>query len=311
MRSKLKWIIPFTLLVILVAVYLFPLPRQSFDELSADVPERQRLEYQGFKNQFTPHRLVVDGVTWEYIAAGPDREAILFLHGMTGAYDIWWQQILALRQEYKFISVTYPALDSLEELSQGIIAILEAERISTVSIVGTSLGGYLAQYLVARYPERITRVIFGNTFPPNDIIRQNNSTLGSLLPFLPEWSILRTLQRSIEERVYPASGNDAFTRAYLIELVSSRVSKAQLVSRYQTVIEPFNPSDPLALGIPVMIIESDNDPLVEESLRLLLKQTYPFSQVNTFSGAGHFPYLNRAEEFNNLLLRFLKQPRME
>jgi len=62
--------------------------------------------------------------------------------------------------------------------------------------------------------------------------------------------------------------------------------------------------DPEALGIPVMIIESDNDPLVAPILRAELKTTYPSAIVHTFTGAGHFPYLNRAEEYNRILDSF-------
>ena len=311
MRFKLKWFIPAALVIIVIAVYLIPPARSTFDELAENVPDRQRLQFQAFKNQFAPHRLIGNGTSWEYITLGPEREAVLFLHGMTGAYDIWWQQIFDLRLDYKLVSVTYPAVDSLEELSQGIIAILDAEGISAVNIVGTSLGGYLAQYLIATHPERILRVVLGNTFPPNDILRQENGLLGTALPFLPEWTIMRTLQGSITDSIYPASGQDDFTRAYLLSLTSGGISKAQVVARYRTVIESFAPADPFVLGIPVLIIESDNDPLVNETLRSQLRQTYPYAQAFRLTNAGHFPYLNQWQEYNQLLQRFLLEPSIE
>ena len=311
MQLKSKWLFLAVLLFILVVVYLVPSPEKSFDELSAEVPESQNLLYQGFKNQIVPRHLIVDGLSWEYIVSGPEKEAILFLHGMTGAYDIWWQQILELRSDYKIISITYPAADSLEELSQGIIAILDAEAVPKVNIVGTSLGGYLAQYFVSQYPDRIIRAVFSNTFPPNDILRKENALIGTALPFLPEWTIMQTLQGSITDRIYPASGQDPFTKAYLLALTSGRISKAQFVSRYHAVVESFTPPNPFKHGIEVMIIESDNDPLVEEALRSQLRQTYPYAQVYRFTNAGHFPYLNRWSDFNALLLQFLKLPPIE
>lgn len=53
-----------------------------------------------------------------------------------------------------------------------------------------------------------------------------------------------------------------------------------------------------------MIIEADNDPLVEESLREQLKATYPSAQVHTLRGVGHFPYLNEPEAYTALLAGF-------
>lgn len=82
------------------------------------------------------------------------------------------------------------------------------------------------------------------------------------------------------------------------------MSKAQLVGRYYCVIEKFVTPTPT---IPVMIIESDNDPLVELTLREQLKATYPDATVYTFSGAGHFPYLNHAQEYIQLLVDFLSE----
>ena len=40
--------------------------------------------------------------------------------------------------------------------------------------------------------------------------------------------------------------------------------------------------------VPVLIIESDNDPLVELKLREQLKATYPNSTVHTFLRQGIF-----------------------
>lgn len=59
------------------------------------------------------------------------------------------------------------------------------------------------------------------------------------------------------------------------------------------------------LGIPTLIIEADNDPLVDVGLREMLKTVYPSANVKTFHQAGHFPYLNRPEDYSRALLEFL------
>jgi len=93
--------------------------------MKQNVPEAQVKAFLAFRNSFAVHRLEINGVKWEYIAAGSGQEAFLFLHGLSGAYDIWWQQIQALRGNFRVISVTYPAVDSLEGLSDGVLAILD------------------------------------------------------------------------------------------------------------------------------------------------------------------------------------------
>ena len=68
-------------------------------------------------------------------------------------------------------------------------------------------------------------------------------------------------------------------------------------------VEPFDSPDMAALGIPVKIIEADNDPLVEKVLREQLKETYPTANVTTLSN-GHFPYLSMPAEYTSILAVF-------
>ena len=308
MRSKFR-IIALVLLVALLAVYFWPVPRVAFEEVYAKVDPDVVASLQDFRAAHPPQIIEVDGAKWEYVSFGEGEETILFLHGMTGAYDIWWRVMEELQTEYRVISVTYPAVGSLEEMSAGALAILDAEGVDKADIVGTSLGGYFAQYLVANHPDRVSRAVFANTFPPNDLIKEKNGTIGALIPFLPEWLVIDVLRGSFAEAVYPASGNDELTLAFLLEISYGRMSRAQVAGRYRGVVEKFDVANPDALGIPVMIIEADNDPLVEAVLREQLKETYPSAVVHTMSGVGHFPYLKFPEEYAQFLREFFATAR--
>jgi len=292
------------LFVLLLMVYLWPVPQKSFAELSGNVSPQERQSLLDFRSQHPPRHLQVNGKDWEYVAFGGGEKAILFLHGMTGAYDIWWQQMVPFSEHYRVISLTYPPAETLEELSQGVLAVLDAERVQSAHMVGTSLGGYLVQYLMVHHPERIEKAILGNTFPPNDILRQKNESLIRILPFLPNWVVMNVFRKNFVETIYPAAGHSELVLAYMLEQVSGRMSKAQVVGRAKAVIDPFEPPDPQALGIPVMIIEADNDPLVEAVLREQLKATYPTAEVHTLHAVGHFPYINEPDTYTELLRSF-------
>ncbi len=305
MRVKTKWLVLIFLIVLILGVYLYPVPRVPFEKTYAKVDSAQTQSLQSFRAAYPAQTLKVNGVKWEYVAFGEGKETILFLHGMTGAYDIWWNQMIALQDAYRVISVTYPAVDSLSEMSHGVLAILDAEGVGQVNIVGTSLGGYLTQYIVANHPDRVLRAVFSNTFPPNDLIAEKNKSIGSALPFLPEWLVIDVLRGSFADSVYPASGNDELTLAFLNEISYGRMRKAQVVGRFHSVVEKFSPPDVAALEIPVMIIEADNDPLVELVLREQLKVTYPTAEVWTLTGVGHFPYLNHSDAYTQLIKTFM------
>jgi maspardin len=303
MGDSLRWLIPLALILIVAVVYLFPTPEKSFEELYAKVDARTVNSLLAFREAYPVRTLELRGVHWEYLALGDGPETILFLHGMTGAYDIWWQQMETLQDRYHVISVTYPAVNSLEEMEQAVMAILNAEGVEHFYVVGSSLGGYFAQYLVTRHPHEILGTIFANTFPPNDILAEKNKTIGTMLPYLPEWLVMNVLSSSMRESVYPASGESELVLAFGLEQTYGRMSKAQVLGRYRCVVEPLAVPDMAILGIPVMIIEADNDPLVEEALREQLKETYPTAEVVTLSN-GHFPYLSMPAEYTTYLENF-------
>jgi len=295
---------PAILFLAVLTLYLISTRPVSFQQLYARVDDETTRSLQAFRRAHPVRHLTVDGVAWEYLALGQGDETILFLHGLAGAYDIWWQQIETLCERYRVLSVTYPPVDSLQAQSHGMMAILAQEQVSAVNVVGSSLGGYLAQYLVAKHPGKIKRAILANTLPPNEILARKTRA-ARLLPVVPEWMILLGLRLNTSRGIYPTSEHSEIVRAYLLEQSYRTMSKAQFIARYRCVIDPFTPPAAQEQGIAILIIEADNDPLIEKTLREMLKATYPSALVHTFHDAGHFPYLNRPQVYARLIERFL------
>ncbi|MFA5836125.1 MAG: alpha/beta hydrolase [Bellilinea sp.] len=294
-------LIPLLIILILAGIYFWPVPRQEFTQVYSLAPADQVESLQAFRSNNPPASLEVDGLKWEYLSTGSGPQTIVFLHGMTGSYDIWWQQIETLKVNYRVITVTYPAAASLAKMENGLLAILAQEGVDKFNVVGTSLGGYFAQYLVSRNPDRIEKAVLANTFPPNDLIKEKNGAIGSLIPYLPEWLVIKVLRGSFASSIYPASGNDEMTLAFLNEISAGRMRKAQVAARYACIVEKFYP--PTDTAIPLLIIEASNDPLVEASLREQLKTTYPAAQVVTVDN-GHFPYISTPDFYTQTLKDF-------
>ncbi|AUD01475.1 alpha/beta fold hydrolase [Spirosoma pollinicola] len=303
MKKRLLWLI---LIVLIVAVYLYPVPKKDALDLYTGTDKTLINGLAAFRKQPTS-TINTQGYDWTYLVLGKGPKTILFLHGMTGGYDFWWQQMNALSRDYRVISVTYPPVDNLPSLGNGIVAILDKEKVDTTAIVGSSLGGYLTQYLAATYPNRVTKAVFGNTFPNNDSLKEKNGTKVAVATWLPEWLVMGGLRQNLLDVVIPASENNPLAGAQLLENTYGRMSKAQFLARYYCVVDKFHPIDSKQTAIPLLILESDNDPLVPADLRMKLKQYYTTAQVHTFHQKGHFPYLNGPAEYNAVLTAFLSK----
>jgi pimeloyl-ACP methyl ester carboxylesterase len=292
------------LLLIGLIVFLLPVREKTFADLY-DEDEGTIITIEKFR-EIPLQSLAVDGTDWNYLHTGTGERALLFLHGMGGAYDIWFQQIQPLKYEFKIISITLPEVHSLAEAVAGITAILDAEGVEKTSIIGTSMGGYIAQYFLQHHPDRLDRLVLGNTFPPNHLYKRENGGMRRLVPFLPEWFIMKKFRNNVREKVVPASENSALVEAYLNEQYSGYMSKSQFIGRMDVVLDYFDPVfDSTQVNIPKLIIESDNDPLIPPILQEAIRSLYPESRVFTFEGKGHFPYLNQPEEYTQALRRFL------
>ncbi|PHN08229.1 alpha/beta fold hydrolase [Flavilitoribacter nigricans] len=292
------------LLLIGLIIYLIPVQKQTFSELYDEDPGTPQLLAQ-FR-EIPVKELEIEGVDWTYLLTGKGDRKLVFLHGMGGAYDIWWQQIENLKYDFQIISITLPEVHSVEEAVAGILAILDAEGIDKSSMVGTSMGGYIAQYFLLTHPDRLNRLVLGNTFPPNHYIAEKNAGMRRTVPFLPEWYLMRKFKENVSQVVVPASGNSALVEAYLHEQYSGYMSKQQFIGRMDVVMDYFEPKYNIVhVDVPKLIIESDNDPLITPELRSELQFLYPEAAVFSFAGQGHFPYLNQPDGYTQTLRRFL------
>lgn len=299
----IKYVLPIILALLLI-IFFFPVPHKSFNELFKG-EESTKEAFNNFRTK-PLKQLTQDGVEWNYLSMGEGPNTILFLHGMGGAYDIWWQQMEALKNQFKVISMTLPAVDKLETVGEGLIGILAQEGVEKCNIVGSSMGGYICQYMVNAYPEKISKAVFANTFPPNDILVGEYAGMQKALPFIPAWYLMKNFRTSVDQRVMPAADNSALLRAYLMEQYYGGMTKEQLGGRLDIVLEHFDLEQGAAQkAVAKLIIEADNDPLVRPELRAMLKATYPEAAVHTFEGKGHFPYMNDPDNYNFVLRNFL------
>lgn len=292
------------LAAIIALLYIIPAPQKSFFKLYSDsVPIAHKLY--NFRSR-PLSSIKVDHSYWSYYSGGKGEKTILFIHGMGGTYDIWWNQINELEKDYKVITFTLPKkIDSLQKAERGIRAILERENEDRFIVIGTSMGGYIAQYLIKTMPKSIEKAVFGNTFPPNRLYIKVNRIKRKYLPLLPEIIIWKLAQNEMKQKLLPAGHYDKVLEAFLPGL---SFSKRQFFNRYDVVVDWFEATSQTSQmkTIPKLIIESDNDPLIPILLRAKLKVTYPEAQVYTFHQEGHFPYLNATEKYNAVLRGFLR-----
>jgi len=257
-----------------------------------------------------PERCVRLGTAeWRYRVLGSAPRALLAIPGGELVNDLGFEFALAISDAHRVIYPAYPRVSSIEELADGVCAILDAEKIGQAAILGASFGGSVAQVCVRRHPDRISALILSNTSVPLRYLTPAKRLLELSFRAMP-WSVTTSLLRkTLVKAVDPAGTAGEFWRAYLDELLSSRLTKADLLSNLHIQYDyyrrfQFTPHDLDKWPGRVLIAESDTD-VLGPRLRQALRRTYPNAEVRTYHNGGHATMFLRFDEYLAMVREFL------
>jgi pimeloyl-ACP methyl ester carboxylesterase len=282
-----------------------------FDQYYRNVSPQTADELVRFRATHPLKHTFVHGIQWEYIAAGRGSEALLILPGLLGIGEMSFQHIRAFETEYRVIAPSYPfEITTMKQMTDGVAAILEAEGIRRVHVLGGSYGGMIAQCLVRHYPQRVLSLVLSHTGGPRPDRAATNRRFIALLRLLP-MSVLRfMLKGATRKSLKDAPEQIPFWEAYSNEMIA-HVSKADLISRYQAAVDfdvhaAFAPDDLKDWPGRILILEGDNDPIAEAPARAALKALHPQASVHTFHGSGHIASIAKVDEYVAVIKRFLR-----
>jgi 3-oxoadipate enol-lactonase len=113
----------------------------------------------------------VNGITLAYDVQG-DGPWLVLCHSLGMNRQMWFGQVPAFAQRYRVLtydarghgeSTKAPGPYSFELLADDLHRLLEAEGVSSVAVVGLSLGGNTAQAFTAAHPEMVRALVLSDT----------------------------------------------------------------------------------------------------------------------------------------------------
>jgi pimeloyl-ACP methyl ester carboxylesterase len=258
-------------------------------------------ELAAFRAGHTPRSLTQGGVSWRYYAGGSG-PVLLRLSGALGLAEFSFQQISLFERKFRVITPDYPPVRSLEQMTDGLIAILDAEGVERAHVIGGSFGGLLAQALVRRAPERVASLVLSHTGAPDGKRRRVGTAIVTAAPI----QLLRALLKARLGRTLDAA--DTFWRRYFDRAVE-QMTKADILSRVRLQAEfgaqRWSAQDLARWPGRALLIEGENDPLFPPAARARLRALYPTAEVYEFRGTGHAAAVLKPEEYAAVVTRFL------
>ena len=116
-----------------------------------------------------------DGKVYYWVSENmiKDRKNLFFLHGMTGDHTMFAQQYEYFKDKYNIILWDAPAHGKsrpfknfdYEICAISVKKIFDAENIAAAVFIGQSMGGFITQAVIKRYPEIVSAFVSIDSTP--------------------------------------------------------------------------------------------------------------------------------------------------
>jgi pimeloyl-ACP methyl ester carboxylesterase len=174
---------------------------------------------------------------------------------------------------------------------------------SPIHLLGSSVGGWVAQHFTKQYPDQIKSLIIANSFANNQQLRRDNLFSYWLSKLIPTPLLLRTFLRNIASTIAPFDESGVLME-YFKETVME-MGKYILRNRLSWSLQK-NALLKLDPKIPKLILYTQDDPIISKTITASTISDYPEAQIANLPEGGHFPYLSRPQEYGQAVLKFLK-----
>jgi pimeloyl-ACP methyl ester carboxylesterase len=275
------------------------------------------------------HRIRIDGREVNYVDMGTG-PALVFVHGLGASWQSWLENIPEFARDHRVVAMDLPGFGysempeadiSIERYARWCFSLLDALGIDAFSVVGNSMGGFIAAEMAIREPARVQRLVVVSAAVFWQDYRRAQPLVG--LARLSEAYVARALTRSTDavatrSRLRSwALATAGFRYPHLIapELAHELVRSARRTDGFLPALEaladfPLEEELP-KIGCPTLIVWGAHDTLVPVKDAKRMQELIPGARREVFERTGHVAMLERPERFNRLLRGFLDEDRTQ
>jgi pimeloyl-ACP methyl ester carboxylesterase len=244
-----------------------------------------------------------------YTLTGKGDTTIVLVHGWCINKEYWKQQQDALSKQYTVVALDLGGHGqsghnrnnwTVEEYSKDVQAVINGLELKNVILVGHSMGGEIILQTALSLKDKVIGFIgvdnfkdFTTSFSP----QQEQEIKGFFDAMKTNFDTTAAMYTSMA--LFPAGSTDTVS----VNRVIRSIQESDSVMAIQTLesLMQFTLKDSTLLSqltIPVNLIVSDYTPTNEEQLKKICTAGY---NIFTVKGSGHYPMIEKPEQFTQLL----------
>lgn len=242
-------------------------------------------------------------------------KAVVLLHGFGEDHKVFDDLIVGLSSEYLVIapdipgsgnSEYQPQLKSLTDIAEIINSIAEHECLDKITVIGHSMGGYIALAYAEKYPEKIEKLgLFHSTALPDS--EEKKQGREKSIQFIEKSGS----ERFLKEMIPGLFGKEtAENNPELIQQTFEQYktfNPEALIQYYRLMMARPDRTDVLKHAkFPFLLILGEQDSLIPLEKGLELAKLAAFTQVEIFTQSGHMGMLEEPEKAIRVVKEFLQ-----
>ena len=243
-------------------------------------------------------------IAWERRGSGPP---LLLVHGLGYARWGWEPVVDGLARSFEVLlydnrgigeSEAPPGPYTAAQLAGDAVQVLDEAGVERAHVLGTSLGGMVAQELAESHPDRVDRLVLACTTPGG----------AESFPMPEQTAALMqrgaSLREYVENALAPPAAPDLVER-----ILAHRERTAQPLEAWQAQADAavaFDGFDRLGeLEAPTLVLHGTEDVVVDPRNAVLLAERCPGMRLEWFEGGGHLFFWEQPDRFVGVVTEFL------
>lgn len=227
-----------------------------------------------------------DGLVW-FESPNADKPTLVMLHGVNDNAGTWFTVAAALAQRFHLVLPDLPGHGESEPQNAPLPISVLVDRIASIlptepfTLLGNSLGGWLAMLYTLRHPERVEKLIL-------------ESSGGISRPFaIP---LLATNREDAVTILRAVHGPNFVAPEWVIDALLERAQDSPMLRVTETE-EHFVDARLAEITTPTHLIWGADDGILPVAYAEELQRGIPGAQLHVIEGAAHIPHLQQPHRY--------------
>lgn len=246
---------------------------------------------------------VIEEDGFKYIEAGKG-EPLVLLHGLMGELSNWEGVIDHFKANYHVMVPILPIYElpiltlGVKSLSKYINRFLKFKKLNQVVLIGNSLGGHVGLVFTSSHQENVKALVLTGSSGLYE------NAFGGSFPRRESYDYIR---EKVEFTFYDPAVATKELVDDVYKSVNDRSRVIRILALAKSAIRHNMSKDLSRITIPVSLIWGKQDKVTPPEVAEEFHELLPNSELNWVDKCGHAPMMERPEDFNIYLEKFLNR----